>query len=156
MTKPIPDGYHTVTPYLIVKDVAAAIDWYSKAFGAEDILRMTAPDGKNILHAEIKIGDSHVMLGEENPEWQSKGPKMLGGTPVTLHIYVEDVDTAFQKAVDAGAEATMPVADQFWGDRYGKITDPYGHHWSIGTHIADPTPEEMQAAMIEAFAQKQN
>jgi len=145
-----------VTPYLIVEDVVAAIDWYSKAFGAEDILRMTAPDGKTILHAEIKIGDSPVMLGEQNPEWQSKGPKMLGGTPVSLHVYVEDVDTAFQKAVDAGAEATMPVADQFWGDRYGKITDPYGHHWSIGTHVADPTPEEMQKAMMEAFAQKQD
>ena len=145
-----------MTPYLIVEDVVAAIDWYSKAFGAEDILRMTAPDGKTILHAEIKIGDSPVMLGEQNPEWQSKGPKMLGGTPVSLHVYVEDVDTAFQKAVDAGAEATMPVADQFWGDRYGKITDPYGHHWSIGTHVADPTPEEMQKAMMEAFAQKQD
>jgi uncharacterized glyoxalase superfamily protein PhnB len=156
MTKPIPEGFHTLTPHIIVKDVGAAIDWYGKAFGAEETFRMSAPDGKSVLHAEMKIGDCVLMLGQESAEWKKKGPKSLGGTPVTLHLYVEDVDAAFKRATDAGAEIGMPVADTFWGDRYGPVADPDGHHWSIATHIADPTPEEMQKAMMEAFAQKQS
>lgn len=154
MTKPIPEGFHTVTPHIIVNDVDKALDWYGKAFGAENTVRMTSPDGKMVLHAEMKIGDSPVMVGMENPEWGTKGPTSLGGTPVTIHLYVNDVDSVYKKAVTAGAKADMPVEDTFWGDRYGKVTDPFGHHWSIATHKKDMTEEEMQKAMIEAFAQK--
>ena len=149
---PIPDGYHTVTPHIIVKDAAKAIDFYTKAFGATENFRMPGPDGKSVMHAEIKIGNSHVMLAEENPDWQCKGPTLLGGTPVTIHLYVNDADAAFKKAVDAGAEATMPVDTMFWGDRYGKVTDPFGHVWSVATHIEDVPPEEMGKRMEAMFA----
>lgn len=149
---PIPEGFHSVTPHLIIKDAGKAIDFYKKAFGATEICRIPGPDGKSIMHAEIQIGDSHIMIAEENPDWQCKGPTTLGGTPVTIHLYVKDADAAFKQAVDAGAEATMPPDDMFWGDRYGKVTDPFGHHWSVATHVEDVSPEDMEKRMAEMFA----
>jgi uncharacterized glyoxalase superfamily protein PhnB len=154
MAKPIPEGFHSLTPHIIVKNVGEAVDWYSKALGAKETYRMPGPGGE-ILHAEVKIGDSPLMLAPENPDWESKGPAMLGGTPVTLHLYVEDVDATVEKAKAAGAKVMMPPEDQFWGDRYGKFTDPYGHIWGVATHIADPSPEEIEKAMKEAFAKHQ-
>lgn len=150
--KPIPDGFHTVTPHLVVKDIRRALDFYKKAFGAEEGFVMNGPDGKSIMHGEMKIGDSHVMLGMENPQWDSRGPATLGGTPVTIALYVPNVDQAFQRAVTAGAKPIMPPMDMFWGDRYGAVVDPDGHKWSIATHIKDPTPAEMQKAMTEFMA----
>lgn len=150
--KPIPEGFHTLTPHIIVPDADQAIDFYRRAFGAEEIVRMPTPDGSSVMHAELKIGNSVVMLGCENPDWECKGPKALGGTPVTLHLYVNDVDTAFEQAVSAGATVTMPVDDTFWGDRYGQVTDPYGHQWSIATHKQDLTPEEINKGAQEFFA----
>lgn len=153
MTKPIPEGYHSLTPHLIVKDAAKAIDWYAKAFGATEILRMPGPGGKGVMHAEIKIGDSHIMMAEENPAFNNKSPSTLGGSPVALHLYVEDADKAFKQAVDAGAKAEMPPQDMFWGDRYGKVTDPDGHSWSIATHTKDMSPEEIMAGAAKAFSE---
>ncbi len=149
---PIPEGFHTVTPHIIVKNASKAIDFYAKAFGATEICRMPGPDGKSVMHAEIQVGNSRIMLAEENPDWQCKGPTLLGGTPVTIHLYVKDADAAFKKAVDAGAEATMPVDTMFWGDRYGKVTDPFGHSWSVATHVEDVSPEDMQQRMAQMFA----
>lgn len=140
--KPIPEGYHSVTPYLIVNGGAAALDFYGRAFGAKEILRM--PHGDKIGHAEIKIGDSHVMLADEFPEMGAKGPKTIGGTPVTIHLYVEDVDKVFGQAVAAGAKATRPVKDQFYGDRAGEVEDPFGHKWYIATHKEDLSMEEIR------------
>ncbi|HET6371675.1 MAG TPA: VOC family protein [Candidatus Polarisedimenticolia bacterium] len=147
--KPVPEGFHTVTPHLIVKGAAAAIDFYKKAFGAEEIHRMPGPDG-SVMHAEIKIGDSRLMINDEFPSYGKLGPKSIGGSPVTLHLYVTDVDALFDRAVKAGAKATMPLADMFWGDRYGQVEDPYGHQWSLGTHKEDLTPEETIARMKAA------
>jgi PhnB protein len=141
--KPIPDGYHTVTPFLAVHNAAKAIDFYKRAFGATELHRMDGPQGK-IAHAEIKIGDSVIMLSDEMPGTSARSPQSLGGTTTNLFIYVKDVDAAFNKAVSAGAKAEAPVADMFWGDRYGKLTDPFGHSWSIGTHKEDVAPEEMK------------
>lgn len=140
--KPIPDGYHTVTPHLVVRGAADAVEFYKKAFGAEEVFRMPMPDGK-LAHAEIRIGDSIIMLSDEFPEWGSKSPLTLGGCPGGLLIYVGNVDEAFARAMEAGAEVTMPVADQFWGDRYGKLADPFGHTWALATHKEDLTPEEI-------------
>jgi len=139
--KAIPDGFGTVTPHIVIKGAAQAIDFYKKAFGAEELFRMPGPDGQSIMHAEIKIGNGIVMICEEFPE-MCRSPKTLGGTPVTVHLYVEDADKAFDRAVKAGATASMPPSDMFWGDRYGKVTDPFGHEWSIATHKEDVTPEE--------------
>lgn len=144
--KAIPEGMHTVTPHLICARAADAIEFYKKAFGAIELSRMPGPDGK-IMHASFRIGDSVIMLNEENPQWGAFGPASLKGSPVTIHLYVEDVDAVFEQAVRAGAKATMPVDDMFWGDRYGKVEDPFGHHWSIGTHVRDASVEEMQEAM---------
>jgi PhnB protein len=149
--KPIPDGMHTVTPHLVCRGASDAIEFYKQAFSAVEEGRLPGPQGK-IMHAMIRIGDSAVMLVDEMPEWNSLGPKSLNGTPVTIHLYVADVDATVERAVAAGAKITMPVADMFWGDRYGKIEDPFGHHWSIGTHIRDVSREEMQAAMKEGRA----
>lgn len=149
--KPIPDGFHTVTPHLVCKGAAQAIEFYKKAFGAEEIMRMPGPGGA-IMHAEVKIGDSIVMLAEENLEWGSKAPTTLGGTPITIGLYVQDADKSFERAVQAGAKAKMPVTDMFWGDRYGQVTDPFGHVWSIATHTKDMTPAEIQQAMAKAFS----
>lgn len=149
---PIPEGFTTVTPHIVVRGAAKAIEFYRAAFGAEELCRMPGPDG-SIMHAELRIGNARVMLCDEFPE-VARSPQSIGGSPVTLHLYVADVDAAAARAVKAGATVTMPIADQFWGDRYGKLRDPFGHSWSVATHIKDPTPEEMQAAMAEAFCGK--
>ena len=149
--KPIPDGYHTITPHLICRDAASTIEFYKKAFGAEEVMRMPGPGG-TIMHAELKIGDSCFMIAGENPEWNCKSPMALGGTPVSIHLYVADVDKSFERAVKAGAKVKMPVSDMFWGDRYGQIEDPSGHTWSLATHVKDMTPQEIDAAMKAAFA----
>lgn len=143
--KPIPEGMHTVTPHLVCAGAADAMEFYKKAFGAVELHRLPGPDGK-LMHGAIRIGDSTVMLVDENPQWQAFGPKYLKGSPVTLHLYVEDADAFFAKAVDNGASAMMPVTEMFWGDRYGVVTDPFGHNWSIATHVRDATPEEMMEA----------
>ena len=140
--KPIPPGYHTATPYLIIKDAAKAIDFYKKAFGATEIMRMADPTGK-IMHAEIKIGDSPIMIASKFPQMGVVSPETLGGSPVSIFLYVEDVDKVAAQAVAAGATTLMPVADQFWGDRYGKVADPFGHRWDIATHKEDVAPEEI-------------
>ncbi|HSE58317.1 MAG TPA: VOC family protein [Nitrospiraceae bacterium] len=147
--KPIPDGMHTVTPHLICAGAAEAIEFYKKAFNAVDLGRVPGPQGK-LLHALIRIGDSPVMLVDEFPDWHSFGPKSLKGSPVTIHLYVQDVDAFFKQAVAAGATITMPVEDTFWGDRYGKLEDPFGHHWSVATHVCDVKPEELQEAAQKA------
>ncbi|HXM93835.1 MAG TPA: VOC family protein [Candidatus Dormibacteraeota bacterium] len=141
--KPIPEGYHTVTPYLIVNDGARAIQFYKKAFGAKELMRMAAPDGK-IGHAEIKIGDSPIMLADENPKMGARSPQSLGGSPVSILLYVADVDAVFNQAVAAGGKVDRPVADQFYGDRTGGLTDPFGHVWYISTHKEDVSPDEMK------------
>ena len=140
--KPIPEGYHTVTPYLAVDDAAEAIEYYRKVFGAKERARMEAPDGK-IGHAELEIGDSLVMLSDPFPQATTRSPKELGGTTASVFMYVKDVDAVVKQAVDAGATVTMEVADQFWGDRFGTVQDPFGHLWSIATHVEDLTPEEI-------------
>lgn len=144
--QPIPEGYRTLTPHIVVRGAADAIAFYKKAFGAEELFSMPGPDGK-IMHAEVKVGDSILMLAEEFPDWGSNGPLAIGGTPVTLHLYVEDCDAAFNRAVEAGATVKMAPNDAFWGDRYAQVTDPFGHSWSVATHVKDVTPEEMGAAM---------
>jgi len=150
--KKIPEGYHSITPALIVKDGNAAIEFYKKGFGAEERHRMKSPDGR-IGHAELRIGDSIVMLTDEFPEMKCLSPKSIGGSPVSMYIYVEDVDDTFNKAVSAGAKVLDPVKDQFCGDRHGRIEDPFGHLWSIATHKKDLSSEEMKKAAEEAFSQ---
>jgi uncharacterized glyoxalase superfamily protein PhnB len=150
--QPIPNGFSAITPHLNVKGAAKAIDFYKKAFGAEEISRMPMPNNANFLmHAEIRIGGAPVMLADASEQWGNKDPQTLGGTPVTLHIYVNDCDATFKKAVATGCKSKMEPADMFWGDRYASVTDPFGHNWSIATHIADPTPAEMQAAAKKMF-----
>jgi PhnB protein len=141
--KPIPDGYHTVTPYLIVNDAVGALDFYKQAFGATELFRMQKPDGK-IGHAEIKIGDSPIMLADEHPEAGAKSPQSLGGAAVSILLYVEDADAVTEQAVAAGAKVLRPLQNQFYGDRSATLSDPFGHTWHIATHIEDVTPEEMQ------------
>ena len=153
MASKIPSGMHSVTPHLVCAGAANAIEFYKKAFGAEEQGRLPGPDGR-IMHAAVKIGDSTVMLVDEMPEWGSLGPKALKGSPVTIHLYVDDADRFVERAAKAGAKVTMPVAEQFWGDRYGKLEDPFGHHWSVATHVRDVTPEEMKKAMQQMSAQK--
>ncbi len=148
---PIPDGFTAVTPHLVVDDAAAAIAFYTAAFGAEEVLRLPTPDGAHLMHAEVSIGGSRVMLVDTMPEHGSRSPQSLGGTPVTIHLYVDDVDAVFETAVAAGASVVMPPADMFWGDRYGRVTDPFGHSWSIATHIADPSQDEIVEAAAAAF-----
>lgn len=150
-TDGIPKGYHSITPALIVRDAPAAIEFYKQAFGATERHRMAGPDGK-IMHAEIQIGDSVVMMGEENVEWGMKSPFSTNGLAGSLHIYVEDADKAFEKAIRAGATVKQPLEDAFWGDRYGKVTDPFGHEWGIATNIRDLSPEEMKRAAEEWMA----
>ena len=139
---PVPDGYHTVTPYLVCRDAAKAIDFYKKAFGAKERLRMPGPDGK-LAHAEIMIGGSTVMLGDEAPERGATAPPTIGGTASAMFIYSDSVDRAYAKAIAAGAKSEMPPTDMFWGDRYCKLADPFGHKWSIATHVEDVAPKEM-------------
>jgi PhnB protein len=141
--KPIPEGYHTATPYLIIKDAARAIEFYKKAFGATELMRMPGQDGK-IGHAEIKIGDSPIMLADEVPGMGFRSPESLGGSPISILLYVDDVDAVFSEAVAAGAKVQRPVADQFYGDRTGGVIDPFGHVWYIATHREDVSPDEMK------------
>lgn len=143
--QPIPQGMSTLTPHLICRGAAEAMDFYVKAFGAVDLARLPGPDGR-LMHGMVRIGDSHVFLMDEAPEWGSLGPQSLNGTPIVLHLYVADVDAAFAQAVAAGAKAVMPPTDMFWGDRYSQVDDPFGHRWSIATHVRDATPEEIAAA----------
>lgn len=142
----IPPGMHSVTPHLICAGASEAIEFYKKAFGAEELSRVPGPDGK-LIHASIRLFNSIVMLVDEFPDWGCLGPKTLKGSPVTIHLFVEKVDAVVDQAVQAGATITMPIADMFWGDRYGKIQDPFGHEWSIATHMQDLTPEEIQQNM---------
>jgi uncharacterized glyoxalase superfamily protein PhnB len=151
-TKRVPDGFHRLTPHLVVANAAAAIEFYKKAFGAVELRRMPGPDGKSVMHADLQIGDSHLFLNDEFPQMGALGPKALKGTPVTLHLYVQDADAQWKQAVAAGAEVVMPLADQFWGDRYGILRDPFGHMWSIGSHMEDLTPEEMMKRAGAAFS----
>ena len=149
--KPVPEGYHTLTPFLTVRDAARAVEFYKQAFGAVERGVAKDPDGK-VMHAELKIGDSIIMLSDEYPEFGALSPESIGGSGMGLHIYLDGVDAAFDRAVKAGAVVEMPVMDQFWGDRYGKLRDPFGHKWSIGTHIKDLSGDEMKLGMDEAFA----
>jgi PhnB protein len=149
--KPIPDGYPQVTPYLCVDGAADAIDFYNKVFGASEKVRMPSPGGK-VGHAELEIGDSLIMLADEHPEMGIRGPKTIGGTSVTVSVYVEDVDDVFQRAIDAGATALRDVEDQFYGDRRGDFEDPFGHRWSVATHVEDVPPDEMEKRMAAAMA----
>ena len=142
-TRPVPDGYHTITPHLVVKNGAKAIEFYKKAFGAKEIARAPGPGG-TLMHATLQIGDSIVMLNDEFPQWGAQGPQSIGGTPVTIHLYVDDADKWYKRAVAAGAQETMPIQDCFWGDRYGKLTDPFGHKWAIATRKETLTPQEIQ------------
>ena len=150
--KPIPDGFRTVQPHLIVSDAAKAMDFYVKAFGAEDLLRVPGPDGKSVMHGELKIGDSMVMIAQEHPEMGTKSPASIGGTGVFISLYVEDCDAATQRAVDAGCTVTVPMQDMFWGDRYGSVTDPFGHIWEVSTHKEDLTGEEIAQRMMKEFS----
>ena len=151
--KPIPDGYHTATPYLIVNNAAEALTFYKQAFDATELLRLTAPSGE-VAHAEIKIGDSPIMLADEMPGSEFRSPKSVGGTPVSIMLYVEDVDVRFTKATRAGAKALRPVQNQFYGDRSGTLQDPFGHIWTIATHKEDVSPEEINKRAAAAFKQQ--
>jgi PhnB protein len=157
MSKPaanaIPQGFHTITPHLVCAHADQAIEFYKKAFNAEELSRLPGPDGK-IMHASIRIGDSILMLSEETPTWNSLGPKALKGSPVTIHLYVQDVDAFVAAAEKAGAKVTMPVQDMFWGDRYGKVEDPFGHQWSVAKHVRDVTMDEMKQGMRQMASPK--
>jgi len=149
--RPIPEGYHSISPSLTIDGAADAIEFYKRAFGATERMRMSMPDGK-IAHAELDIGDSVLMLNDALPQTSLKSPKQLGGSTVSVFLYVDDVDSVVQDAIDAGATVTMPVEDQFWGDRFGSVSDPFGHHWAIATHKEDLTPEEIAERGREAMA----
>ena len=149
-TKPIPDAFTTVTPSLVMKDCNKTIEFYKKALGAQELMRMPGPDGK-IMHAEIKVGNSHVMMNDEI--MGSKSAETLGASPVTFYLYVEDADSSFKKAIAAGCKEIMPVADMFWGDRMGAVSDPYGYKWNFSTHVKDMTPEEMKRGQDEWLKQ---
>ena len=153
--KPIPDGYYTATPYLIVKGAARALDFYKQAFGAEELMRFPMPDGK-VGHAEIKIGNSPIMLADEFPEMGHKSPESLGGSPVSIMLYVPDVDKTFAQALKAGGKELQPLKDQFYGDRSGTLTDPFGHVWTVSTHKEDVSPEEMDKRHKAMMAEKAN
>jgi uncharacterized glyoxalase superfamily protein PhnB len=142
--KPVPEDFHTISPHLVVRGVAAAVDFYRKAFGAQELYRNFAPGGKSIMHSELLLGDSRFFVNDEFPEHGVLSPPAIGGTPVTLHLYVEDVDAFFTRAVNAGAEVLMPVADCFWGDRFGILRDPFGHKWSVASRLEDLSPAEVQ------------
>jgi uncharacterized glyoxalase superfamily protein PhnB len=149
----IPEGRHTVTPFLVVRGADKAIDFYVKAFGAKELTRMVGPDGKSIMHAQIKIGDSSICLSDENPQCGTQSPQSLGGVASTLYLYVPDVDVSFKRAVDAGCESKMEPTDMFWGDRFSSVADPFGHLWSLATHIEDLTTEEIKKRQESFFSQ---
>jgi PhnB protein len=157
MAKPakgIPKGFHTITPSIVVKGADRAIDFYKKAFGGEEVVRMAGPDGKGVMHAEIRVGDSIFFVGDEAPGMTCRSPQSLGGSTGVLHLYVTDVDAAFKRAVGAGAKEVMPVADMFWGDRYGQIEDPFGHRWGLATPKEILTPDEMKQRAQEFFSKR--
>ena len=149
--QPIPQGFHSITPYLVVNDAARALDFYQRAFGAKEIMRMDGPNGK-ISHAEVKIGDSVLMLSDEMPGTNTRSPQSLRGSTVSIFLYVENVDKVFHQATSAGAKIDTPLADMFWGDRFGKLTDPFGHSWSLATHKEDVAPNELAKRAKEATA----
>jgi len=149
--KPVPDGYTTATPYLTVRGGAKAIDFYKQAFGAKELFRMPGPDGK-IMHAEILIGNSHIMLADESDSAETKSPQTLNGSTGGIFLYLEDVDSSFQQAVKAGAKQTMPLQNMYWGDRFGKLTDPFGHKWMLASHVEDVSPEEIEERMAAAVS----
>lgn len=150
--KAIPPGQRTITPSLVTRDADQAIAFYKRAFGAVEVGRMCAPQSDKVMHAELRIGDSRLFLADETPQFGNRSPETLGGTPVTIHLYVEDVDATVAQAVEAGATLRMPVADMFWGDRFGMLSDPYGHVWSVATHVEDLTHEQIAERMAGAFA----
>ena len=152
--KPVPDGFHSVTPHLIVKGAGKAMDFYKQAFGAIERFRMPGPDGESVMHGEIQIGDSIIMIADEFPDYGCLGPTSRGGSSVTIHLYVKDANKAYEQAVKAGAIASMPLSDMFWGDRYGKVTDPFGHEWSIAQHIEDVSPQDMEKRAEKAFSEQ--
>ncbi len=147
----IPPGLHTVTPHLVIRGARKAIEFYKKAFGAAEVMCMPGPNGETVMHAEIKIGDSMIYLADEFSAAAIASPEKFGGTTVSFHIYVPDADAVFKQAIAAGAKVAMPMMDMFWGDRYGQVIDPFGHHWSIATHVEDVPPEEMGKRAAEAF-----
>ena len=149
---PIPDGYNSVIPYLYIKGAAKAVEFYKSVFGATQFVRMDGPDG-SVMHAEMRIGDSMIMLSDEHPKMGALSPQSVGGSPITLHLYVENVDAVIQKAVDAGAKLDRPVKDQFYGDRTGSLTDPFGHKWYVATHVEDVSPEELKKRAAAAMSQ---
>jgi len=153
MTKAIPEGFHTITPMFMFKDARKAIEFYKRAFGAQERFAMPGPDGKGVMHAEVQIGNSIFMMGEENPQEPCKSAETIGGSPVSFYIYLENVDEAFRIAMEAGAQVRMPVQDMFWGDRIGTVQDPFGYSWTLATHTKDLTPQEIQAGAQAAFAE---
>src|SRR5262245_32956153 len=148
----IPEGHHQIVPHIVVRGAAQAIAYYERAFGAEELCRHTDPNSNLVMHAEVRIGDSRLFLHDEFPQMGSLSPQGLNGTPVTIHLWVDDVDTVFDRAVQAGAQVIMPVSDQFWGDRFGMLTDPFGHRWSLATHLREVSPEELKQAAAGACA----
>ena len=151
MPQPVPEGYHTITPYLAVEDASTAIDFYKKAFGAKERVQMAGPGG-SVMHAELEVGDSLIMLSDPFPQASTKPPKELGGTSVSIFAYVEDIDSVYKQAIDSGATSLMEPDDMFWGDRFGSVQDPFGHSWTIATHVEDVSPEEMEARSKEFMA----
>lgn len=157
MTKPIPEGFQSVTPMFVFKDARKAIEFYKRAFGAQELYVMPGPDGKGVMHAEVRIGNSIIMMGEEHPQEPCKSAETIGGSPVSFYIYLENVDEAFRTALSAGAETRVPLQDMFWGDRAGTVQDPFGYNWTLATHIKDLTPQEIQEgaqAFLARMAQK--
>jgi uncharacterized glyoxalase superfamily protein PhnB len=152
MIKAVPEGYHTVTPYVVFKDARKAIEFYIRAFGAQELFAMPGPDGKGVMHAELRIGNSIIMMGEETPQQPCKSAETAGGSPVSFYLYLENVDEAFRTALEAGAESRMPVQEMFWGDRAGTVLDPFGYSWTLATHTRDLTPQEIQQGARDFFA----
>jgi uncharacterized glyoxalase superfamily protein PhnB len=153
MTKAIPEGFHSVTPMFMFKDTRKALEFYTRAFGAQELYAMPGPDGKGVMHAELRIGDSIIMMGDEHPQEPCKSAETMGGSPISLYLYVENVDAAFRRALEAGAESRMSVQDMFWGDRVGTVRDPFGYSWMLATHIKDLTSQEIAEGARAAFAQ---
>ena len=153
MAKPIPEGFRTVTPMFMFKDCRKAIDFYKNAFGAEERHAMPWPDGKGVMHAEVLVGDSIIMMGDENPQQNCKSAESMGGSPISFYLYVENVDSAFRRAVEAGAKVQMEVQEMFWGDRAGSLQDPFGYNWMLATHTRDLSPEEIKEGAKAAFAE---
>ena len=152
MTKPIPEGFRSVTPMFMFKDCRKAIDFYKSAFGAEERYAMPSPDGKGIMHAELMVGNSIIMMGDENPEQNCRSAESIGASPISFYLYVDNVDAAFRRAVEAGGKVQMEVQDMFWGDRAGSLQDPFGYHWMLATHTKDLTPAEIRAGAEATFA----